>query len=170
MVTVVARWSGTELAAGVAYEDPQGRFSMVPGRDGWVIVSPGTVVEDAALELVGPGSLDWAVMHVTDQAGWELDEVVDNRYAEVSALDEDVEFSELRELVPDTNIAISYTRYSGRDVFDGPFFFYATAFVTDERVVELIVYSAGVQRVLSGAEQLARSLKPPSPKENAVDE
>jgi hypothetical protein len=97
---------------------------------------------------------------VTEQAGWDLDTVVDNRFAEISTIDENIEFSEQRELAPGTNTALSFTTYRGRDAIEGSFVFHVAAFVTDERAVELIVYSAGPQRSASGAEDLARSLMP----------
>ena len=166
----VVRWRGTELAAGVAYVDPQDRFSITPSRDGWLIVAPGAVVDDAELELLGPGPSDWAVAHVTEQAGWELDTVVDNRYTEISTMDENVQFTEKRELVPGTNTVLSYTTYRGNDAIDGSFVFNVAAFVTEHRAVELIVYSAGVRRSLSGGDELARSLKPSTTKESALAE
>lgn len=164
----VARWRGTELVAGVPYEDPQDRFSVAASRGGWVIVAPGTIIEDAELELLGPEAAEWAVVYVTEQAGWDLDRLVENRYAEIGAVDEEVEFSEKRELAPGTNIALSFATYSGNDAIDGSFVYYVAAFVTAERAVEIIVYTAGLQRSASGAEQLARSLAPSSPKESAV--
>jgi hypothetical protein len=164
----VVRWRGTALAAGVAHADSQQRFSVTPPRDGWLIVAPGAVAEDAALELLGPGPLDWAVAHVTEQAGWELDALVDNRYAEISALDEDVQFAEKRELLPGTHTVVSRATYRGTDAFDGAYVYHVAAYVTTQRAVELIVYSAGPERARSGAEELARSLKPLPAKESAL--
>jgi hypothetical protein len=164
----LARWRGTELEAAVPYEEPLGRFSVVPPQRGWVLVAPGTVVDDAELELLGPGISQWAVAHVTEQAGWDLDTVVQNRYAEIRTIDEDVRLSEKRELEPGTSMAVSLTTYRGRDAIDGPFVFHVAAFVTEQRAVELIVYSAGTASASNAAEQLARSLTPANRKETAV--
>ena len=164
----VVRWRGTAIPAGVAHVDPQQRFSVTPSRNGWLIVAPGSVTEDAELELLGPGPVDWAVVHVTEQAGWELDAVVDNRYAAISELDEAVRFAEKRELVPGTHTVVSQATYRGTDPFDGSYVYHVASYVTEQRAVELIVYSAGALRASSGAEELARSLKPLSPKEAAV--
>jgi len=166
----VVRLRGTALAAGVAYEDPQGRFSLTPSRSGWLIVAPGSVVEDADLELYGPSAENWAVVHVVEQAGRDLDTVVDVRYGEISAVDENVRFTEKRELLPGTNTVVSRSSYRGIDPFSGPFLFSVAAFVTKQGSVELIAYEGGRQRSASGGEELARSLKPATAPESAADE
>lgn len=166
----VVRLRGTALAAGVAYEDPEGRFSLTPSRSGWLIVAPGSVVEDAELELYGPSAENWAVVHVIEQAGRDLDTVVDVRYGEISAVDENVRFTEKRELLPGTNTVVSRSSYRGIDPLSGPFVFSVAAFVTKQSSVELIAYQGGRGRVASGAEELAHSLRPATAPESAVDE
>ena len=106
---------------------------------------------------------------MTEQAGLGLDPVVDNRYTEISTIDENVQFTEKRELVPGTNTVLSYASYRGNDAIDGTFVFNVASFVTEHRAVELdSFYSAGVRRALSGGDELARSLKPLTTKESAL--
>lgn len=156
----VVRWRGTALAPAVAYHDPQGRFSLTPERSGWLVVPQGTVTEDAALDLYGPGVTDWAVVHVIEQAGGDLDAMVELRYGEIRTVDENVRVTEKRELVPGTTTVLSHASYRGTEPIDGAFVYHVAAFVNEHRSVELITYSAGVDRASSGTEALARSLRP----------
>jgi hypothetical protein len=156
----VVRWRGTALAPTVVYHDPQGRFSLMPERSGWLVVPPGTVTEEAALDLYGPGVTDWAVVHVVEQTGRDLDAMVELRYGEIRTVDENVRYAEKRELVPGTTTVLSHASYRGTDPIDGAFVFHVAAFANEHRSVEFISYSAGTDRAGSGTEALARSLRP----------
>ncbi|MDX1562797.1 MAG: DUF4234 domain-containing protein [Gammaproteobacteria bacterium] len=154
----VLRMTGEELPVDTAYVDPAGRFSVQAPRDGWTLVEPGYIGDDSDMDLLGPGSSDWAVVYVHQQAGWTIDDLVESRFQILGdAFDQ---YYEERRLLPDSEIAISHAIYSGRTAIDGQTEYAVSTFATRDLAVEIIVFTAGRTMNLSRGAELAQSIRP----------
>lgn len=155
----IVRWGGESLPVGIAFQDPAGAFSLTPMKSGWVVVPAGTLADEAALELYGPSTSDYAVVYVNSYPEWTVDSVVESRHSSLREFDEDLKSAEQRTLLAGTNLPASYAKYEGIDPLEGRYEYHVRTIATEQKIVELIVYTAGKTRSASGAEGLAKSLQ-----------
>ncbi len=114
---VVESYDFDPLPAGVALEPAgeirgdSGFYALSAPGPGWRRLPKGSIAEDADLELAGPSSGTQLVVYVNPAGDRSLDDFVDYRRMLIRESAESLEIEEVRRLLGDAMVPISYARY-----------------------------------------------------------
>lgn len=155
------RWQGERLQASGAVQGASRLYSVTPAFDGWVRMPPGSVEQDADLELYGPTSDTMAVAYVLTGNGRSVDEVVDTRRALIEADLNDFTVEEFRVILPDSFLPVSYARYEGNALLGTERQVWWVATIAGKSAtVEVIARTTQAAGEMDNIEALVRSLTP----------
>jgi len=156
---LVDRQQGQALARGDHVAGNSGAYQLLIPQAGWAKLIPGTLSEDADLELMGTSSTTYVIGYVGDALNVSMDDFVANRRALIREDWPEVKVTEERRLLPGTIVPVSFARYESTDLnVLGTTFILVTTVIADGKTIEIVGATESIDSHLPQVEAITKSV------------
>ncbi len=164
---------GVALEPATEIRGDSGLYALSAPGPGWRRLPKGSIAEDADLELAGPSADSQLVVYVNSAGEQSMDDIVDSRRRMIRESSTSLEIEEVRHLLGDAMVPVSYARYETRNQELGIAEIYWVATLRrdatrhdEATVIEVIGWANLNGSKTTNAERLVKSLTLPEPGPN----
>ena len=161
---------GVALKPAAEIRGDSGLYALSAPGPGWRRLPKGSIAEDADLELAGPGADSPLVVYVSSAGEQSMDDIVDTRRRIIRESSDSLQIEEVRHLLGDAMVPVSYARYETRNQQFGIAEIYWVATLRrdatrhdEATVIEVIGWTNLNRSNTTNAESLVKSLTLPEP-------
>ncbi len=165
--------TGVALKPAAEIRGDSGLYALSAPGPGWRRLPKGSIAEDADLELAGPSADSQLVVYVSSAGEQSMDDIVDTRRRIIRESSDSLQIEEVRHLLGDAMVPVSYARYETRNQQLGIAEIYWVATLRrdatrhdEATVIEVIGWANLNGSNTTNAESLVKSLTLPEPGPN----
>ncbi len=157
--------TGVALEPAAEIRGDSGLYALSAPGPGWRRLPKGSIAEDADLELAGPSAASHLVVYVNPASEQSMDDTVDSRRRMIRESSASLQIEEVRHLLGDAMVPVSFARYETRNQQFGMAEIYWVATLRrdatrqdEAKVIEVIGWADPRGPNPAAAERLVKSL------------
>ncbi len=157
--------TGLALEPAAEIRGDSGLYALSAPGPGWRRLPKGSIADDADLELAGPGAQSHLVVYVSSASEQSMDDIVDSRRRMIRESSASLQIEEVRHLLGDAMVPVSFARYETRNRQFGMAEIYWVATLRrdatrqdEAKVIEVIRWAEPRGTNPAAAERLVKSL------------